>query len=649
MKLQDKNNPQLEYMFFEATMGLLSPSVRESLIEDAEFCRKYNVRTKATITLGMLSAQFDRDTFVEVAKTALSGSNDVLLISKDGLEFLLNEDTSEPGVINFTPRESDEASVSSDFFPLSPDKNVRLAGLKKTLEAAYMPPHDAERWKVILSERTLNNEEIDNYYKDILNTPEKMGEQIRNDVLNGKAGVSALVPKSKKYYERLIGEYNDAPTIQKYTDDVLKNHFKELISWGASKGLSNALVTAAHPYISDAIDISELEITEVIQLFANIEKNGDPVSIIAAAEIGLKALKEHSEFEPQIFKLIEKIRDDDLGEKSNGIKLFTSIVMLVDGELSRIKLFAKQPPFYRRLASLTHAALIYRQFIHLRINVEEFEKFVYFEEGMNFFTQTYADMRQEPRWSPYMLEPSQFKADILGRILIAAGENNQHIVEKPIYKLIFGDESDAIQQRSDLLRSFRPGPLEGAASANPNVPIEFVEEIEKKLDSDEDKPQRFSLLLNSALIFKLDPRYATRTAEILKDKQYHLNHIESRDQLANILSGLATLAAATRSGALADEVLVLLRAYRQDDEFKLTVEECIQFGLEAAASKAEMREWADFVGKLFRNIAFSDLEYDEARSAFAYLHCLCRCVPLLWKSCAQAEAGLQAFLELSAS
>jgi hypothetical protein len=638
-----KTNPLLERALFEATMGLLAPMVRESMLEDRSFREKYAIKTQAVLDIGNSDFAIDRDIFVGGIKKVLSGYQRVEIKNANGKVVVLEREKVGDGNIKLTSTESDKSVLLPDFYQFSSKKKIRLDGFKKVIKESYLSSDDAKKWESIFTKRPLLNEEFDVFNNDVLNTPMRIAEQIRNNTLSRKAAVSDLVPRSKTYYARLIGEFDGSETIKEFTDNVIKKRFVKLKNWNQFDGLSYFLLTASHSIISTLVEDDDLEMPEFIRVFEYLENSGDPISIVGAIEIGLNMVATNPDIEPVLIKLIELIRDDDLSESSKGIRLYASIVMMVDGELSRLKLFTELPPFYRRLASLSHAALIHRQLLHLSIDVVKFHDFVFGEQGMNFYMQTFSDMRIEPRWSPDMLEPSQVKADFMGRILIAAESNKERLKEKEVCKIIYGEDSKTVQANSNFPHSYMPGPLEGAEGVSPDVPSEFIDEIEAQLNSQDAGPGQFFMLLNSALIFKVDPKYAWRTAEILKGKQYHLDSVEDRSQLVNILSRLATLAAVTRSVPLADELLILLRVYSKDHEYKLTIDEYVRIGLEAAASRKDLKEWSAYLGNLFQNIAFSDLEYDDGVAAHSYLECLCRCVPQLWRTCAKADAAFQAF------
>ena len=128
----------------------------------------------------------------------------------------------------------------------------------------------------------------------------------------------------------------------------------------------------------------------------------------------------------------------------------------------------------------------------------------------------------------------------------------------------------------------------------------------------------------------------------LKRANYHLRNIKDKSQLVSILGGLSTVAAVARSPALADELWILVRKYRRDATYELSIQEAIKICLVAAASRSELSEWTEFVGDWLTELAFGDLKDDEAQEFYLSLNWLCHVVPELWVSCGRADAALLA-------
>ena len=167
--------------------------------------------------------------------------------------------------------------------------------------------------------------------------------------------------------------------------------------------------------------------------------------------------------------------------------------------------------------------------------------------------------------------------------------------------------------------------------------------IETQLGTKEVGPSSFIALVNFALLYPIDADQAELAAKALKQTDYHLRNIEKKSQIVVILFGLAKVAAVSRNHRLADELRILVRRYRHDTEYALSIEEVIRICLVAAASRSQLDEWTEFVGAWLTELAFGDLKDDEGQIFYSSLNCLCHAVPELWISCGRADAALSAF------
>ena len=94
---------------------------------------------------------------------------------------------------------------------------------------------------------------------------------------------------------------------------------------------------------------------------------------------------------------------------------------------------------------------------------------------------------------------------------------------------------------------------------------------------------------------------------------------------------------------LADELRILARRYRRDPQYRLLIREDIRICLVAAASRADLNDWRDYVGDWLTELAFGDLAGDDGEVLHACLQYLCHAAPELWVSCGRADAAVMAF------
>lgn len=526
---------------------------------------------------------------------------------------------------------------------LSPDSTMRIHVFDFLAEKVNLPKTDRDEWRQLFVTRALDDDEFAAYQSDLADTPIQKAQVIANEITKGQSQISSLVPPSRTYFERLVGVYDGTASIRDYAANSCKKLFSELAAWSPYEGLLHCLLLSSHSYLTNEINVDGLSNEDLARALDFLFIQGDRISQLGAIEVGFRMLPTRPEICQILIKLVRQIRDDDIDQKSCGFNLLSSLFVLVDGELSRIRLFATEPPFYRRLAALSQAALIFRQLANTAVDADKLFEWAMNIRGELFYYQSLADMRTEPRWNPNFAVASQMKADFLGRLMISAKNHEKNITDSELSSLVLGSDAGSLRSVCDPYHPYLPGPLEGGEASQHQLPPEFLETIEAQLRAEEVVPASFIALVNSAFMFRVEADQAELAAKALKLGSYRLAKLRDKSQLLSILKGLATVAAVGRSRMLADELRFLVRRYRLDIKFALGIDDTVEICLMAAASSADPNEWRDFVGDWLTEQAFWDLNGDEGVRLSSHIRCLCHAVPELWISCGRADAALMAY------
>ena len=531
-----------------------------------------------------------------------------------------------------------------NFAVLSPDSATRLLVLNRIASDVNLPQDSREAWQSVLRERSLDDDEADELLKDLSDTPTEVAHSIRSAFINKtvKVNVPSLVPRSRRYYERLIGSYDGSSSIRGYATGMGKQFFERLAAWRAYDGFLFSLLLSGHSPLAAEISVERLEKEELIRSFDFLADSGDRISQLGAVEVGIRVLPENPEIQPALKRLIKQIRDENAQGSGSGFHLVSALFLLVDGELARTRLLSAYPPFYRRLASLSHAALICRQVMDLGDATDSFCKWAVESCGGRHYLQSLADMRLEPRWYPNYSEASQIKANFFGRILIAASDYEPNIEGDELHSLILGEIPRSIHSLSESSRVFLPGPLDGTENSLYIMPAELSEAIKVQLSMKEVRLSSFTALLNSVPMFHTDIDREELAEKVRALGNALFEDVEDRSQLLYFLLGLASVAAVTRNLGLADELRILARKCRQDAQYKLSVEEVLGVSVVAAASRENLKDWREFVGHCLTELAFGELEDDERDVLHTHLQYLCHADAELWAFCSRADAALKA-------
>ena len=636
------NNPYLRATLAYAALELAPPLIRQTLLDDLAFKSEFGFKTKAVLDFGDSGVSIQRSTIFDSARKVLSGDSEVEVADTTGKKWkLINKIQGQaPPILAIVG--ADQSLNLPDLNVLSQDKTTRLRRFEEASSDVNLPAREHRNWHHILSERPLEDEEVDEFYNDIRDTPVHVSRAIRREFTDGKSSISTLVPPSLAYFERLVGAYDGSVSVQDFAAATARQHFEHLSEWKPYDGLLFSLFLCSHFSLTAEINTEHLGDEDVVRAFGFLEKHGDRISQVGAIEVGLRILPERPGIEAVLVRLIEQIRDDRVEDAGSGFKILSALFGLVDGELSRTRLLSGKPPFYRRLASLAQAALIHRQYVDVGVSEDAFYEWALKIRGGAHYLQTLADLRLEPRWTPNLASASQMQADFFGRIMITARNHEDNIKGSKVHALALGGGPGSLRSLSEFFRPYFPGPLEGGGSSPNPLPTEYAEAISTQLSGKEAEVSSFIALVNTAQIFRVESQQAESAARLLKSSSYQISGLQDNSQLLYVLDGLATVAAVTRSRPLADELRILARQYERDTQYNLSLEDAMRVCLVAAASCADLNNWREFVGDWLTELAFGKLEKNEGTQFHWCLQYLCHAVPELWVSCGRADAALEA-------
>ncbi|MFT6401033.1 MAG: hypothetical protein ACJA2D_000339 [Pseudohongiellaceae bacterium] len=567
------NSPFDRAALSQAVMQFVPPLIRQTLLDETAFNEELGLKKKTMVSFGESGVPIQRAALFDAIRSVLAGTKNAEVIDEAGNAWQLRNEVDDEALPALTLSADGERLILPDVATLSDDVGIRIRSFEQAAVDVNLPIDVKEHWRKILEERALEDGEIDILYRDLRNTPVHLERIIRSEINEGKSSISSLVPSSREYYSRLVGSYDGSASIQEYAASVGQPFLNSLSKWQPYEGFLFSLLLASHSSLTSEIQVGRLNNDDLLKAFEFIEANGDMLSLLGAFEIGLRILPQRPELDPLLVRLVHRIRDDNLESEQCEFKLFSSLFVLVDGELSRTRLLSETPPFYRRMASLAHAALIHRVIIQGGIEYKSFYEWAFNSRFEDYYMQSLADMRTEPRWNPDLIDPSQIKEDFFGRLMIAGNIFSEHFGESELRETILGNNEKSLAKLSSFFRPYYPGPLEGRDDSPNQLPKELAYSIDEQLNTDTVDASSFIALVNSAMIFKISAGHAELAAKALRLGNYTLSKLENKSQLVSILNGLATVAAASRSPTLADELRILVRRYLRDPQYKFSIEE----------------------------------------------------------------------------
>ncbi len=615
---------------------MFPPQVQESLVASSNLRDLFDLNLNPTLSFGDDSLSFGRRTFYAAVREAYTKRQaSVTIRSNDATEWNLRIQGDDRLKNVMLERDGHSAQLPS-FWILSSEQEERLSFFDVEAERNAWSEQTIINWRERIGKSALNDEDADQFHDEVQFSPADIADAILDELRKVEGELDVIVPRSMAYYKKLIGEIGDAVSLEEFVKDSSSNHIDWLNKFDLEVGMSQCLLSCTHSSISRLVDIHNKGSKLVEEFYRRFIANGDLFSLVAAYEIGISALDRFPKLEPFLLEIVTKIRDEDPDDKDGRLSLTADLCIFVDGELSRIGLFRDFPPFYRRLASIAQASTIERQIIGLGVTARWPSQ----GRGQLFYMQTYADLRQEPRWLPDLMNPQQLRCEFLSRISNASNEFKNIIPDGALRTITVDDGANSIKAQMSSLLSNIPGPLEGGSKSPNAFPPDLIDRIEKPLGDDILDAKFFAGVVNLALVCHLDSAVAKQVASILRRVKYRLSLGDDTDLSFALLSGLAVVAATSRTTELASEIRILTRVMRRQGGVNIDPDNQMRIAMVACAAAEDIEEWCEAVGDWLLEIAHEDIDFDMASALRAHIRRLCQCVPQLWTTCGKADAAL---------
>jgi hypothetical protein len=384
-------------------------------------------------------------------------------------------------------------------------------------------------------------------------------------------------------------------------------------------------------------------------VFERLAANGDRFSQVAAVELGLSLLGRFPPLETSIFRIVKAILADDPDDEQSRLRLTGSLVICVDGELARIGILRDKPAFWRRLASIAQASLIEREIVRVGVGkINDFANWAIASYGQLFFLQTLVDLHREPRWLPDFIGADQLKQEFLGRIFGAGIQFKSAIRSNELRELITGNSPGSVQAAMKPLLPYLPGPLEAGTQSPLAFPDDLAAELRQPGSQEPLRESALAGIVNMALVYRIEGDHARVVTDALRRTKYQLSIGTESQKIFSLLSGLAMVAAVTRSPELANEIRLLARVQRRRSGVVLRADHLMRIGFIAAASESDLDKWSVTVGDWLTEVSSEDIDRETARAMRDHIRRLCDLVPSLWRTCVKAHAAFSAVAGMAA-
>ncbi|WP_124479427.1 hypothetical protein [Burkholderia cenocepacia] len=611
-----------------------TPLLRDELLARPNLVDMAGIETDATITLGAENLSFRRSQLFLAIAMAYDGVSTPVVTTVDGAEWTVAFDgNAQPP--NVALIRDDQRLFVLQFSLLAPDAGARLLSFQSIADCHRLPIDLVDGWRLLLSERAPTDHEMAAFVGDLQNSPIGAVEAIRESLRRGNLSIDTLVPRSERYYRELVGNLDEAISLQDCIARVAAPFIANVLAGGDQQSLSMVWPLCSHQAVSRIVEQEWNGDDRILaDSIARLIKEGDPISRTGAIELGLRQVSERPRLTQPLTELINSVLD---GERGDEFALLSALFICIYGQMARCRILASWQPFARRMASLAHASMVIRQIVEVVVDRTQLIRWLLDTNDAHFFMQVLVDMRVEPRWFPELGAAEQWRTELLGRVWLAAISAPDAVKALGLSDRLADGGPQSFIDEIDRLAVLLPGPLEGGASSPFEIGPQSMSEIEARLAETVDTTA-FSGLLNASMFLHVPPRLGDLAAEALERNHYQIM-VDERVSLPTCLHGLASVAAILRNIRLCDAIHTALRVSWRLHPGQLTADELFRAGVVACAAHEELVDWSENIGRFMTELSLSDLSIEDASTLLSHLSALCHLKPELWGTCGQAHAA----------
>ena len=209
------NSPYVRSALALKVLEFTPPIICDTLLEESNFREDYGFIDNAVLSLDKSGISVRRSDLYDAVRKVLSSESIAEVVDTNDQNWRLKNISREGELPDLVLSKGEQRLRLPAYAALSQNKGTRLRFLEKASSEFNLPLRTSDFWGKIFSERALNNEEVDAFYDEFRHAPIENIGVIRSGFRSGQISISSLVPSSKKYYERLVGEYDGSVSIRK--------------------------------------------------------------------------------------------------------------------------------------------------------------------------------------------------------------------------------------------------------------------------------------------------------------------------------------------------------------------------------------------------------------------------------------------------
>lgn len=458
----------------------IGPETKSELFDVDGVAEELGIKTESVVSVGRMQ---------QVKLASLNGNlRQALAGKKTGEIAFANGDMKATKLLISAP-DTVRIEVDSEKFNfwhvdlLSKSKAKRIAALRRALNATPLTASEEADWLKVC-EQPLTDDAHAKILQAFTATPEAFSGAISQpQSLNG----AIMVPTSKGYFERLIGQQADAPTFQEFLKASLASHTSHLVD-KMEVGVRRLAFLGASQAVVPFEALRNCDLSHIEKLLDSF----DVFSLVFGFEI-CRDRWAHGERRAAALgtKFLQRIFSNEAWLKSR-CEMFAACFVVTSQHIRLVTNSDQSPLYWSRLAALAHAGVLANSLRGIE-KTDEFMDWAFNASGAAYTWYSAVDKRDEPRWEPEMIDPASLRNEIIGRCFNSIG----HLSDEQRPKEWLEIMTKVLDTVHPKIAAFFPGPLDGflprVSSPAVDKGAKSVEEILKSKISLKDAPGLLTL------------------------------------------------------------------------------------------------------------------------------------------------------------
>ena len=583
----------------------LPEAIRKVAIQqDREFARQCGIDQRRMFGIAPDLNVEDRSLFT-AAEAALESRREQTAYAIDGREISVTADAEKQVIqLEWSDDNSQHEIPFNDLSLVSPDGKVRLETLRGIVDRTGATATELYGLLSEVESRRLSSDELSDVFEHSNNGVAALQRILIQRIQDGRSlGITDVVPRSVRYFERFAGPLPDTLDAEEYIRDSLIPYRKQLLDNDLVTGLDVCCLGALRDDLTPGAWLTDAVHDATFKAIVPYRSTYSPFHLLGIIDIGLYR-QDDTRFSELVSDCINRLLDHTAyqGAPPDTYTVLAALSNLVLNHINLMESAATYPAFWKRMCAWMQAGFVTRVLGDTanQINVSGFQEFAEENVTLAGIYAEYVDTRTEPLTFAKRVSPTTLRREILSRLHLLSQRHRHAGRSVPRLEEIDAAVAD-VEARQEAYTLWFPGPLEAHRIPTRSIPGEVSNLLLSETASDAARLE-FRQLATVSQFFALGDGELEFVRKAVK-KIADTGTGENLEDDFSYLNAASIIASGARDQILADgimETMLKLAPGVSSDEDVFVI---LQILLQTAGAFEVEDRWHEWLGKQFSELA----------------------------------------------